>query len=59
MPDIETIHYWWDHCRRPEAEVCNALQDVYMDDSMSSGGDDAKGLLQLLTENSGAKQSQI
>ncbi|CAL8466140.1 g5676 [Coccomyxa elongata] len=39
--------------------ACSVVRkDVYMDDSMSSGTDDAKGLLQLLAENSGAEQSQ-
>ncbi|BDA51007.1 probable LARGE xylosyl- and glucuronyltransferase 2 [Coccomyxa sp. Obi] len=41
---------------RPACSIVK--KDVYMDDSMSSGTDEAKGLIQLLSENSRTKQSQ-
>ena len=40
------------------ADVCNAVQEVYMDDSMSTATDGSEGSIQLLPKNTRTKQGQ-
>ena len=40
------------------ADVCNAVQEVYMDDSMSTATEGSEGLMQLLPKSTRTKQGQ-